>query len=83
MPIREYIAVEPEKGCAYCRDGFEQLESMESLPNTVCPRCMGKVKRRISAPRVGRSQSGYDDRAKAAGFHKLRKLGKGEYEKEY
>jgi hypothetical protein len=41
------------------------------------------VKKLISAPRVGASQSNFDDRAKASGFHKLKKLGKGEYEKQY
>jgi len=83
MPIREYIAIEPEQGCAFCRDGFEQVESLHGLPNTICPKCGAKVKRQISAPRVGGSKSGFDDRAKAAGFHKLRRLGQGEFEKEY
>lgn len=83
MPIYEYIAKDPEKSCDYCRDGFEQLESISGLRNTICPKCGNKVQRLISAPSVGASESGFDDRAKAAGFHKLRKLGSGEYEKEY
>jgi hypothetical protein len=29
----------------------------------------------------GRSRSGLDDRAGAAGFHKLKRAGRGEYEK--
>ena len=37
----------------------------------------------ISAPSLGKSQSSLDDRAKAAGFTKLKRLGKGEYEKQY
>ena len=41
------------------------------------------LKKMISAPSVGASQSNFDDRAKNAGFHKLQKLGKGEYEKQY
>jgi len=32
---------------------------------------------------VGASRSGLDDRAKAAGFTKLKRLGKGEYERQY
>jgi hypothetical protein len=37
----------------------------------------------VSRPAVGGSSSGFDDRAKSAGFHKLKRLGKGEYEKQY
>jgi hypothetical protein len=37
----------------------------------------------ISAPAIGSSKAGFDDRAKASGFHKLKKLGTGEYEKLY
>ena len=36
-----------------------------------------------SAAAVGFSQSNLDDRAKAAGFTKLKRLGKGEYERQY
>jgi hypothetical protein len=41
------------------------------------------VKKLISTPAIGGSQSGFDDRAKSSGFHKLKKLGTGEYEKLY
>lgn len=37
----------------------------------------------ISAAAVGESKSDLDTRAKAAGFKKLKRLGKGEYEKMY
>lgn len=83
MPVYEYIAVDRTKACAYCKPGFEKLETLHGLPNTRCPKCGVKVRRLISAPRVGLSRSGLDDRAKNAGFHKLNKLNKGEYEKEY
>ena len=83
MPIREYIASEPSDGCPHCRDGYEVLEAVEAEPQATCPACGAAVRRRISAPRVGRSQSGMDDRAKAAGFTKLKRVSKGEYEKEY
>jgi hypothetical protein len=49
----------------------------------VCPRCGDAVRRVYSPPSVGRSQGAFDDRAKHAGFHKLKRLGKGEYEKQY
>ena len=83
MPIREYVAIDPKKSCKHCKVGFEQVEQMDSLPNTVCPECGNKVERQISAPRVGGSKTGFDDRAKTAGFTKLEKLGHGEYEKKY
>ena len=48
-----------------------------------CPKCGGPVARVSSAPALGKSQSSLDDRARAAGFTKLKRLGKGEYEKQY
>jgi len=84
MPIYEYIAGDPDQqGCDHCRKGFEQLQRMSDQPLAQCPRCGAPVIKVISAPAVGRSESGYDHRAKAAGFHKLKRLGKGEYEKKY
>jgi len=41
------------------------------------------IRKCIVAPAIGRSISSLDTRAKAAGFTKLKKLGKGEYEKQY
>ena len=83
MPIREYSAVDPKKSCTHCKGGFEQVETMDAPSEGVCPECGNAVHRQISAPSVGGSQSGFDDRAKAAGFQKLKKLGHGEYEKKY
>ena len=83
MPIREYIVVDPKKSCKFCKEGFEQIEQMDTLASTTCPECGGKVQRKISTPSVGGSNSGFDDRAKNAGFQKLEKLGNGEYEKKY
>ena len=83
MPIREYICCDESKGCDFCRKGFEQLEKIEQSPIAFCPKCGVPVERKISPPRVGGSRSGFDDRAKNAGFHKLKRLGHGEYEKQY
>ncbi len=83
MPIREYQAKDPGKGCAACRRPFEQLERMDQQPRDRCPQCGAPVIRLISAPVPGASRTGLDDRAKSAGFHKLKKLGRGEYEKQY
>ena len=83
MPIREYIASDAAAGCDRCRAGFEQLEAIAAPARQKCPHCGAPVARQISAPNVGGSRSGLDDRAKRAGFHKLKKLGRGEYERQY
>lgn len=83
MPIHEYTAVDPNKSCPHCKEGFEQVEPLAVPACTVCPECGHPVERQISAPRIGGSTTGFDDRAKSAGFSKLKKLGHGEYEKKY
>ncbi|MCX6992264.1 MAG: zinc ribbon domain-containing protein [Kiritimatiellaeota bacterium] len=83
MPIREYQVNDPAQGCAACRQPFERLESMQALPLDKCPVCGAPVSRLISAPVVGGSKSSLDRRASQAGFHKLKRLGHGEYEKQY
>lgn len=82
MPIYEYQASE-KKSCPHCAKRFEVLQKMSDPPLTVCPECGAPVSRLISPPAVGLSRSGLDDRAKQAGFHKLERRGKGEYEKKY
>lgn len=83
MPIYEYQAVTPTEGCARCAVPFEVLQRMADAPLTACPQCGKPVRKQISAPAVGASASSFDHRAKAAGFQKLKRLGKGEYEKQY
>lgn len=83
MPIYEYQAKAADKSCEYCSKVFDQIQRMADPPLAACPKCGAPVTRLISAPSVGHSMSGLDHRAKAAGFHKLQKLGKGEYEKKY
>ncbi len=85
MPIYEYILAPKgkNKGCDKCRSGFEVLQKISDPNLEKCPDCGSDVVRQISAPSLGHSQSSLDDRAKAAGFTKLKKLGKGEYEKQY
>lgn len=83
MPIREYAAVDPKSSCDHCREGFEEVEGIAALPKETCPRCGAKIERHLSAPQVGRSESGLHDRAKSAGFTTYKKTGKGEYEKKY
>ena len=83
MPIYEYEARDAAAQCAACATPFEVLQRMSDAPLAACPKCGAPVRRIISAPAVGASQSGYDGRAKQAGFHKLKRLGRGEYEKQY
>lgn len=83
MPIYEYEAKKKENSCPYCEKGFEQIQKISDPSIDKCPECGHPVYRIISVPSVGSSQSGFDDRAKNAGFSKLKRIGKGEYEKQY
>ncbi len=83
MPIYCYEPRDGAAGCEHCRTGFEVLQDLDEPPLTQCPECGGPVERVIAPPRIGHSVSALDDRAKAAGFSKLQRLGKGEYEKVY
>ncbi len=83
MPIYEYQVAEDAKGCPFCVRGFERIQTLAEPKLEKCPECGAPVVRVISAPSLGKSQSSLDDRAKAAGFTKLKRLGKGEYEKQY
>ncbi|NLB54340.1 MAG: zinc ribbon domain-containing protein [Lentisphaerae bacterium] len=83
MPIYEYQAKDPEKSCEKCLHPFEELQKISDPTLTKCPACGNLVRKIISVPSVGGSVSGFDDRAKSAGFSKFQKLGKGEYERKY
>jgi len=43
MPI--YIYKSTTDGCEYCKDGFEQIQTMSAKPLAKCPKCGGKVKK--------------------------------------
>lgn len=83
MPIYEYEAKDEKKNCPHCSRSFEVFQKLSGSPLAECPKCGAPVRKLISAAAVGGSASGLDDRAKNAGFHKLQRLGKGEYEKKY
>lgn len=83
MPIYCY---EPDSGvptCPHCENGFEELQFLSAPALKACPKCGTPVHRVFAPVQVGHSVSCLDDRAKAAGFSKLKRLGKGEYEKVY
>jgi putative FmdB family regulatory protein len=48
MPIYEYQAEIPEKGCRMCREGFEYIQGVNEEPLSHCPRCGKRVKKIIS-----------------------------------
>ena len=81
MPLYVYEA--KGKGCAHCANGFEVSQSIRDEKLTVCPDCGAPVVRVIQAPALGHSRTDLNYRAKRAGFHSLKKVCKGEYEKMY
>jgi len=83
MPTYRYEARDERRACGVCRGGFDCRQSLSDPPLEVCPECGAPVRKAVVAIRLGRSVSGLDDRARAAGFTKLKRLGKGEYEKQY
>lgn len=82
MPIYEYIAVDPARGCARCRRGFELRRPLDRPPLEYCPLCKGGVKKvisKINTPSITKPLSVSD--AKSAGFTILEKRSDGNYEK--
>jgi len=59
------------------------MQRLDEAPLAVCPACGAPVVKVLSAPALGRSRSKLDDRAKAAGFHKLKRVEQGTFEKQY
>ena len=50
MPTYEYQAVDPEKCCDHCRQGFEVIQRMTESSLVQCPRCHNEVRRVLFAP---------------------------------
>ena len=50
MPTYEYQAVHPEKGCDYCRQGFEVIQRITEPALARCPRCQNAIRRVLFAP---------------------------------
>ncbi len=83
MPIYVYEAKEGESGCEACRFGFEIAQSLKDDKLTKCPTCGAAIYRVLQPAGLGHSKTDLHYRAKRAGFHTLKKVGKGEYEKMY
>jgi len=52
MPIYEYEASSPGKGCRKCASTFEVIQRISEPPFLSCPECGRAVRRKISRPRV-------------------------------
>jgi len=52
MPIYEYK-------CSECGYEFEEIQKFNDLPITVCPKCGGKVYKKLSAPAFKFKGSGW------------------------
>lgn len=83
MPIYVYEAKDAKKACGKCRGGFEVRQSLSEDRLTACPDCGAEIYRVIQAPGLTHSKTDLHYRAKRAGFHTLKKVNKGEYEKIY
>jgi len=83
MPVYVYEAKDPKRACTKCRGGFETSQSISDPHLTACPDCGAPVFRVIQAPGLAHSKTDLHYRAKRAGFHTLKRVGKGEYEKMY
>ena len=81
MPLYEYELCEGE--CVVCGGGFTLRRPVDAAPLTKCPACkkpVRKVLSNFSTPHKLKPLSISD--AKKAGFTVLKRLGKGEYERQ-
>ncbi len=82
MPVYVYRA-SSDKSCDYCRNGFEVRHGINFPDLKVCPEC-GAVVSKVFLPfSIGCSNTSLDRRAMEHGFHKLKRVDKGKYEKLY
>jgi putative FmdB family regulatory protein len=81
MPLYTYKA--EKKGCKFCKEGFEYLQNINERPLEKCPKCNQSVFKVFTGFSLGASKTGFDQKAKEKGFHKLKRVDKGKYEKVY
>ena len=79
MPIYEYELCEGD--CKVCGGKFTLNRPLSAKPLTKCPACKKPVRKIFSAFNPPQRASDLA-RAKNAGFTVLKKLGKGEYERQ-
>jgi len=81
MPLYEYELCEGD--CKVCGGSFTLRRPVDAAPLTKCPACKKPVRKVFSAfntPKITKPLSITD--AKKAGFTVLKRLGKGEYERQ-
>ena len=83
MPLYVYEAKKRGNSCEKCRDGFEITQRLSDEKLKHCPQCGCEIYRVIQAPGLTHSKTDLHYRAKRAGFHTLKRVNKGEYEKMY
>lgn len=82
MPIYEYEVI-GEEGCKMCGGTFSLHRPLDAAPLEKCPGCKKPVRKIISSfstPSITKPLSISD--AKKAGFTVLKKVSKGEYERQ-
>ena len=82
MPLYEYELCDGDE-CKACGGRFTLLRPLSAKPLTQCPACKKPVRKVITGfttPQASKPVSISD--AKKAGFTVLKKIGKGEYEKQ-
>jgi len=52
MPTYMYIAQDPAKSCARCREGFDVLHGVNESGPEACPDCGAPVRKAVCAPYV-------------------------------
>lgn len=83
MPLYEYEVCEGQGGCVVCGGRFTLRRPVNAPELTHCPACKKRVRRVISTfntPKLLKPLSVSD--AKKAGFTVLKRIGKGEYERQ-
>ena len=83
MPTYIYEAAPGEKGCPACHAGFEVFHGMNEPAPAECPRCGGRIHRRLTAPgiigRFSEKSTLSDANLKRHGFRKLVNEGDGKF----
>ncbi len=80
MPLYQYKAIQTDKACNHCRDGFEIMQSMKDTPLKKCPQCSSPIQK-VPSLCAGFTPMLSDGNLKDKGFTKLKKRGDGTYEK--
>ena len=83
MPQYVYEACDAKNSCHVCKVGFEISQSIHDEKLDHCPYCRNPVFRVIQAPGLTHSKTDLHYRAKRAGFHTLKKVDNGTFEKLY